>query len=73
VIKRGKWLSGDPNAPETIARDKAKARIGKAQRAVPVIGPEPQGVAQAEKRQMKKSKPRHPAQLSIKDFLNGSA
>ena len=27
VIKRGKWLDGDPNAPEAKARDKAKARI----------------------------------------------
>jgi len=26
VIKRGKWLDGDPNAPEAIARDKAKER-----------------------------------------------
>jgi hypothetical protein len=27
VIKRGKWLDDDPNAPEAIARDRAKARI----------------------------------------------
>ncbi|WP_114947505.1 sigma factor-like helix-turn-helix DNA-binding protein [Microvirga calopogonii] len=27
VIKRGKWLHDDPNAPEAIARDKAKARM----------------------------------------------
>ncbi|WP_019903331.1 DNA-directed RNA polymerase sigma-70 factor [Methylobacterium sp. 77] len=27
VIKRGKWLSDDPNAPEAVARDKAKARM----------------------------------------------
>nr|WP_205790104.1 sigma factor-like helix-turn-helix DNA-binding protein [Microvirga makkahensis] len=27
VIKRGKWLEDDPNAPEAIARDKAKARM----------------------------------------------
>jgi hypothetical protein len=26
VIKHGKWLSGDPNAPEAVARDKALAR-----------------------------------------------
>src|SRR3954449_9607501 len=30
VIKRGKWLHDDPNAPEAIARDKAKARIAAA-------------------------------------------
>ena len=28
VIKHGKWLSGDPDAPEAVARDKALARIG---------------------------------------------
>ena len=27
VIKRGKWLTDDPNAPEQIARDKAMKRI----------------------------------------------
>ncbi len=27
VIKRGKWLSGDPNAPEAVARDKALAKV----------------------------------------------
>ena len=26
VIKHGKWLSDDPNAPEAVARDKALAR-----------------------------------------------
>src|SRR3954453_8408739 len=27
VIKRGKWLSDDPTAPEAVARDRAKARM----------------------------------------------
>ena len=27
VIKRGKWLDDDPNAPEAIARDQAKAKV----------------------------------------------
>jgi hypothetical protein len=27
VIKRGKWLDDDPNAPEAIARDRAKAKV----------------------------------------------
>lgn len=26
VVKHGKWLSGDPAAPEAVARDKAKKR-----------------------------------------------
>ena len=72
MIKRGKWLLGDPNAPEAIARDKAKARIRKVQQASLGIRPGPEGMAQAEKPQMKlKTKPRHPAQLSIEDLLNG--
>lgn len=29
VIKRGKWLTDDPAAPEQVARDKALARIDK--------------------------------------------
>ncbi|HEX2555691.1 MAG TPA: RNA polymerase subunit sigma-70 [Microvirga sp.] len=29
VIKRGKWLSDDPNAPEAIARDKALDRMSR--------------------------------------------
>ncbi|HEY8381748.1 MAG TPA: RNA polymerase subunit sigma-70 [Microvirga sp.] len=29
VIKRGKWLSGDPEAPEAKARDKALDRAGR--------------------------------------------
>lgn len=27
VVKRGKWLSGDPSAPEAVARDRAIERI----------------------------------------------
>lgn len=27
VLKRGKWLTGDPDAPEAIARDKALERM----------------------------------------------
>jgi len=30
VIKRGKWLSSDPTAPEAVARDKALASMRKA-------------------------------------------
>jgi hypothetical protein len=29
VIKRGKWLSGDPAAPEAVARDRALDRVTK--------------------------------------------
>ena len=34
VIKRGKWLSDDPQAPEAVARDKALARMDRAARPV---------------------------------------
>jgi hypothetical protein len=33
VIKRGKWLSDDPTAPEAVARDQAKARMDNPPRA----------------------------------------
>ena len=39
VIKRGKWLNGDPVAPEALSRDKAMDRLAqraKARRAAPV-------------------------------------
>jgi DNA-directed RNA polymerase specialized sigma subunit len=32
VIKRGKWLSSDPNAPEAVARDKAVAKAARGSR-----------------------------------------
>jgi len=32
VIKRGKWLTDDPTAPEALARDRAKARMDKPSR-----------------------------------------
>ena len=44
VIKRGKWLDGDPNAPEAKARDKAKARIAAGPRlTAPLRKPRPKG------------------------------
>lgn len=30
VVKRGKWLSGDPDAPEAVARDRALERAARA-------------------------------------------
>ena len=40
VIKRGKWLSDDPNASEAVARDKAKARIrGEQKQSRPALRP----------------------------------
>jgi hypothetical protein len=33
VVKHGKWLSDDPNAPEALARDKALGRVKASRRA----------------------------------------
>ena len=33
VVKHGKWLSDDPNAPEAVARDKALGRLKASRRA----------------------------------------
>jgi hypothetical protein len=74
VIKRGKWLSDDPNAPEAIARDKGKVRIEKARKASSAGQPAPDVIAREEKPQTKrKTRPRDSAQLSIEDFLNRSS
>lgn len=63
VIKRGKWLDDDPNSPEAVARDNAKARMsGAALRKQPVKS----GGAGSEKRQPQK--PRNQAQLSLGDL-----
>lgn len=43
VIKRGKWLSDDPNAPEAVARDKALDRMSRGEG----TGPRPAGRAKA--------------------------
>ena len=57
VIKRGKWLSDDPHAPEAVARDRALARMrgeprpkrparAKARKAAPQANPKPRGQGQ---------------------------
>ena len=59
VIKRGKWLTNDPTAPEAIARDKARARLEPTRRR-----PEPRGGLKARARA---SLPRT-QQLAFGDF-----
>lgn len=57
VIKRGKWLSDDPHAPEAVARDRALARMRgdprpkravrvKAKAGAPKPNPKPRGQGQ---------------------------
>ncbi len=61
VIKRGKWLTDDPAAPEAVARDKAMARMERAA-ARPVRRARPAGKDGAKK-------PKRPtAQLTFGDL-----
>jgi predicted DNA-binding protein YlxM (UPF0122 family) len=66
VIKRGKWLTEDPESEEAKARDKAKARMKRMQSEDTPI---PRKQPAAETPRKPKPKPRHSAQLSIEDFL----
>ena len=64
VIKRGKWLSDDPTAPEAVARDKAVARaergVGHAPRKAPAK-PRPKGAGEPARRPVSaEKKPRRP-------------
>jgi hypothetical protein len=66
VIKRGKWLTDDPEAPEAIARDQAKRRAERG------IGKTPRGSIGRQDRRAKRgqSTPGHsrrntPAQLTF--------
>ncbi|WP_448203549.1 sigma factor-like helix-turn-helix DNA-binding protein [Azospirillum sp. sgz302134] len=47
VIKRGKWLDGDPNAPEAIARDNAKERAKAGVGIAPRRAPKPKAATPA--------------------------
>lgn len=65
VIKRGKWLDGDPDAPEAQARDKAKQRakdgVGIAPRAARKTAERKTGTAPAAKPQPEPPVPSPPA------------
>ena len=58
VIKRGKWLSGDPQSPEAIARDEALERAAKG------VGksPKPAGERKPAARKKKAEKAEEPAE-----------
>ena len=68
VIKRGKWLSGDQNAPEAVARDRALGRAASGSRRAGAVGP------RADKAQGRSSSGRRPgaatkhAQLTFGEF-----
>jgi predicted DNA-binding protein YlxM (UPF0122 family) len=68
VVKRGKWLTEDPQSEEAQARDKAKARMKRLQSEdTPIARKQP--VAAGVEDGPKKPKRRNTAQLSIEDFL----
>ncbi len=71
VLKRGKWLTEDPQSEEAKARDKAKARMkwmNSEDTSVTGQGPV---VAKAEEGTRKpRPTPRNSAHLSIEDFLS---
>ena len=62
VIKRGKWLDDDPQAPEQVARDKAKDRVRVEAR------PKTQRKTASRKGTTATRKPPRPAQLSLEDL-----
>ena len=69
VLKHGKWLQDNPKSEEAVARDRAKARMRKAEtRSAPVssqkFATSPEGTSRRPK-----PKPRNAAQLSIEDYL----
>jgi hypothetical protein len=64
VIKRGKWLSDDPNAPEAVARNKALDRMARGEGTGPKRPRRTKGEGKARKDNV--SPPR--AQLSLDDF-----
>jgi IS30 family transposase len=70
VLKRGKWLTEDPQSEEAQARDKAKARMKRMQSEdTPIPRKQPVAAAAEEAPKKAKPKPRSTAQLSIEDFL----
>ncbi|GEO98391.1 RNA polymerase subunit sigma-70 [Methylobacterium haplocladii] len=63
VIKHGKWLTDDPQAPEAIARDKAKARL----RAEPKPRPK-RAKPEMRVRPTRAKKPERQGELSLGDL-----
>lgn len=62
VIKRGKWLTGDPDTPEAAARDKALSRMARAPRRAP---PSPGGGRAAGRKSRPKPGGKDGSQLSL--------
>jgi predicted DNA-binding protein YlxM (UPF0122 family) len=70
VVKRGKWLTEDPQSEEAQARDKAKARMKRMQSEdTPILRKQPVSANAEDTPRKPKPKPCNTAQLSIEDFL----
>ncbi len=70
VVKRGKWLTEDPQSEEAQARDKAKSRMKRMQSEnTPILRKQPVVATTEQVPKKPKPKPRNTAQLSIDDFL----
>ena len=70
VVKRGKWLTEDPQSEEAQARDKAKSRMKRMQSEnTPILRKQPVVATTEQAPKKPKPKPRNTAQLSIDDFL----
>lgn len=72
VVKRQKWIRDDPNAPEAVARDRALAKIRRAQSEKPSLRRERLAAARSVGDRMRKPKRSHSDQLSLEDFLSPS-
>ena len=70
VIKRGKWLDGDPNAPEAIQRDKAVARAERGVGVRPKAPRRKEGAKAAAKpaKRRAKGEAEPPTQLALGDL-----
>jgi hypothetical protein len=64
VIKRGKWLSDDPNAPEAVARNKALDRMARGEGTGPKRPQHTKGKGKVRKGKVPPSR----AQLSLDDL-----
>ena len=74
VIRRGKWLTENPNSEEAQARDKAKARMKRMKSEDTAISrKQPVATGVEERPKKPKTKPANSAQLSIDDFLEVSS
>jgi hypothetical protein len=69
VLKHGKWLQDNPKSEEAVIRDRAKARMRKAETRSAPVSSRKIATPPDEPSRRAKPKPRNSAQLSIEDYL----